>query len=103
MDRLAAILEELANFRFWIERRDELDAALANSDQGNFDTFALEPFSAADDQSEHPFVGLDRPVEIANRDPNVVDPAEHAVDSKAGSFPTPLDKVWTLCSRVDHG
>jgi hypothetical protein len=27
---------------------------------------------------------LDRPIEIANGDPDVVDPAQHAVDSKAG-------------------
>src|ERR1700693_3326513 len=100
MDRLATILEELLDLRFWMERRDELDPALANRDQGHLNAFALEPLSAADVESEQPFVDLDRLIEIANGDPDVVDPAQHAVDSKAGSFPTPLDKAWTLCSRV---
>src|SRR6266478_833747 len=103
MDRLAPVLEELRDLRLRAERREQLDATLANWDQRHFDALALEPLPAADAQSEQPFVDLDRPIEIANGDPDVVDPAQHAVDSKAGSFPTPLYKVWTLCSRVYHG
>jgi len=89
MHGLTAILKELLDLRLWIERRDELDPALADRDQGHLNAFSLESLPAAHAQAEQPFVGLDRPVEIANGYPDVVDPAEHAVDSKAGSFPAP--------------
>src|SRR5438270_9482553 len=92
MHGLTPILEEFLDLRLWIERRDQLDPALADRDQGHLDAFGLEPLPAAETQAEQPFVGLDRPIEIANGNPDVVDPAEHAVDSKAGWFPRPLTR-----------
>ena len=79
MDRLTSILEEFVDLRFPVDRRDQLDPAISDGDDGHFNALSLEALSAAGAQSEPPFVDGDRLVEITNGDPHVIDAAQHGL------------------------
>jgi len=79
MHGLAALLEEFLHLRVRVQRRDQLDAALPNRDHRNLDAFGFEPLAAAHLQAKAPLIHLDRRIEITDRDPDVIDPAQHAL------------------------
>src|SRR6267378_1587446 len=95
MDRLSAILKELFHLRVRSERRDQLDPAFPDGDDRDLDAFALEAFPSRRPQTKPALVDPNRLVKITDGDPNMVDSAQHGVDSKAVSLFAPLDKVWT--------
>src|SRR3989441_12814181 len=86
VNRLAAILEELVDLRVRIERHDQFDPALPDRDHRDLDTLALEALPSRRSQSQPPLVDPNRLIEIADGDPDMVDPAQHGVDSKPGHF-----------------
>src|ERR1700674_3894538 len=83
---LTAILEELLHFGVRIERHDQLDPALADRDHGDLDAFGLESLPSGRPQPQAALVDPNRLVEIADSDPDMVDPAQHGVDSKPRDF-----------------
>src|SRR2546427_7537236 len=92
VNRLAAILEELVDLRVRIERHDQFDPALPDRDHRDLDTLALEALPSRRSQSQPPFVDPNRLIEIADGDPDMVDPAQHGVDSKPRHFPYDLTR-----------
>src|SRR5260370_21136393 len=92
MDRLTSIPEELFHFRLRIERGDQLDPALPDRDDRDLDALALETLASDRSQSQAALVDPNRLVEITDGDPNMVDSAQHGVDSKAGLLFHPLTR-----------
>src|SRR5438270_9640841 len=114
MHRLAPILQEFFDLRLRAQRGDQLEAALPNRDHRDLDPLGLETLSSGRAQPEPAFVQLDRLVEIANRDADVIDPAQHGLIVGVAAGRTRrrtnpprrvprLDRVCTLCGRVEHG
>jgi len=103
MDRLAPILEELFDLRLSVEGSDELDSALPDWDHGHFDAFALEALTLSNAKSEPALVHLDRLVEIADRDPDMIDPAQHGVDSRMPAGPTPSARGFVSRDPLGFG
>src|SRR4029077_14709581 len=103
VDGFAAILQELLHTGIRIERHDQLDPALADRDHRDLDAFALEPLASRRAQPQPALVDPNRLVEIADGDPDMVDPAQHGVDSKRGEGATRsasrVDKSCTACVR----
>src|ERR1700681_1263286 len=102
----AAILEELFHLRIRTERHDQLDPALPDWDHRDLDAFALEALPSRRPQSQAALVDPNRLVEIADGDPNMVDPAQHGVDSKLRDFLARLTRYgpfvvrWATASYV---
>src|SRR5438094_9276382 len=88
----AAILEELFHTGVRIDRHDQLDPALPDRDHRDLDTFTLEALPSRRAQPQPPLVDPNRLVEIADGDPDMVDPAQHGVDSKPPHFPYGLTR-----------
>jgi len=60
---------------------EQLDAALAHAERDGIDALALQRVSMLDTRTEQSLPGLDRLVEIGDRDPEVMDAADvHAAD-----------------------
>src|SRR5436305_9602132 len=77
MDGLAPVLQELLDLRIGVQGRDQLDPAVSDRDHGDLDALILETFTATGKKAQPPLIDLDRLIEIANRDSDVVDPAHH--------------------------
>src|SRR5437879_8082425 len=92
VDGLTAILEELVDLGLRIERHDQFDPALADRDHRDLDSFALQALPARRSQTQPALVDPNRLVEIADGDPDMVDPAQHGVDSKPRDFPGSLTR-----------
>jgi len=62
-------------------RREELDAAVAHEKRDGVDALGLQRIAVLDARAEKPFPGLDRLVEVGDRDPEMMDAADaHAAD-----------------------
>jgi hypothetical protein len=84
VQRLASLPKKLLDFRIGVEGRNEFDPALADGNHGDLNTLSFDPLAAGDAQPKPTFEYLDRRIEITNRDPNVIDPVQHCLDSTAG-------------------
>jgi hypothetical protein len=77
-----ALGQELAHRRLLAERRQQLDAALADLQGRGFDTLVGNRLSMLEPSAEDPLVRRDRLVEVFNRNAEMVDPASlHAGDA----------------------
>src|SRR5205814_9869618 len=88
----AAILAELCRTGVRIDWHDQLDPALPDRDHRDLDTFTLEALPSGRAQPQPPLVDPNRLVEIADGDPDMVDPAQHGVDSKPPHLPYGLTR-----------
>ena len=66
--------EEAADRRVVAERREELDATVADAHGRRLDPLVLDARTVLEPASEEPLVRLDGLVEIGDRDANVMDP-----------------------------
>lgn len=73
--------EKAANGRVLAERGEQLDTTVADTDEGRVDTLLLHARPLLERAAEQPLVGLERLVEVLDRDADVVDTARlHAGD-----------------------
>ena len=80
--------EELADGRVRASRCKQLDAITAEAEKGNLGTLVVEGLTELDLGTEQPPVGVDRTIEVVDRDPDVVDAADrHPGDATGGRFP----------------
>src|SRR5262249_5758682 len=81
--------QELADRRLGPMRREQLDAAPADTEEGDVRALVGQRLSVLDLGAEQPGVRLDRLLEIPNRDPDVMDTGDrHAVYASAFSART---------------
>jgi hypothetical protein len=80
--------EELADGRVGASRREQLDPTLAEEEKCDLGTLVVQGLPELDLSTEQPPVRLDRPIEVVDRDPDVVDAADrHPGDATGGRFP----------------
>ena len=77
-----SLRQEAADRGVLPERLEQLDAALADTDGGRPDSLISYRRAVLDQRPEQPLVGLERRVEVLDRDPEMVDtPRLHASDA----------------------
>ena len=77
-----ALREEAADRRVLAERRQQLDAAVADPQQGRLDALLLDRGPVLEPPAEETLVRLHRLVQVRNGQADVVDPScLHAVDA----------------------
>jgi hypothetical protein len=82
MHSWAALRKEAAYGRVLPKRPEKLDAAFADTKRRRLDALLFDPLAMLEGRSEEPRIRLDRAVEIADGDPNMVNRARsgHRVD-----------------------
>ena len=68
----AALRQEAADGRVLVERAEELEAALSDPDGRGFDALLLHTRALLEPRPEEPLVGVERAVEILDREPHVM-------------------------------
>src|SRR6266536_828177 len=77
-----SLREEAADRRVLAERLEQLDATLADANRRGAHTLIFECRAVLDPRTEQPLVGLERRVEVLDRDPEMVNaPRLHASDA----------------------
>jgi hypothetical protein len=79
--------KETGNARLVVERRDQLEAAVADPEHGSLDTLALEALAELELGAEQPPMRLDRLAEIVDHHRDMMDRADVHVPILPGSGP----------------
>ena len=81
---LAALGEEAADGRVLLERRQELDPALAQAHRRRLDPLVVDPLAVLEPAAEQPLVRPDGRIEVLDGDADVMDrPCLHRGDATA--------------------
>jgi hypothetical protein len=87
MHARASLREELADRSIGTASREQLDATLADAEKRNVGTLVLEGLPELHLGAEQAAVRLDRPLEVVDCDPDVVEAADgHPGDATGGQF-----------------
>jgi len=90
----AAFSEELADGRVVAEGREQLDAALTQSDRHGLDALRLERVATLDLCTEQPLIGIDRVVEVLDGNSQMVDPLRpHAKRMLSADRGSPVGRI----------